>query len=96
VRSWIGPVTLARVLGALAARAVAGDALPAVLNVAAPRPAAMADLLDAAAVPWRFGPPTPAVIPAVTFDTGLLQSLVALPADAGEPAALVREWRAAR
>ncbi|QYK41666.1 MAG: NAD-dependent epimerase/dehydratase family protein [Paracoccaceae bacterium] len=93
LRSYIGPRSLAAVLAALAARAAAGKALPRALNIAAPRPLAMADLLRAAGLPWAFGPPDPAVIPAVTFDTARLRALVPLPGDASDPAAMVREWR---
>lgn len=93
VRSFVGPVTLARVLARLAGLAAAGRALPQVLNLAAPRPVAMADLADAAGLAWRHGPPNPAVIPAVTFDTARLAALVPLPPAASDPAAMVAEWR---
>lgn len=91
VRSWIGPQTLADVLAALVAR---GRGLPAVLNIAAPPPAAMADLLEAAALPWGWGP-NPAALPAVTLSTARLAALVPLPADAGAPARLIAEARGA-
>lgn len=93
VRSYIGPGTLARVLAALVRRAMQGVPLPAVLNVAAPHPVAMADLLTAAGVPfdWRDAP---AVIGRVTMDTARLQALVPFaPADS-TAAGMVGEWRA--
>lgn len=93
VRSYIGPASLAQVIAALCARAAAGKALPRVLNIAAPRPVAMADLLMAAGTPWVWGPPNPQVIPAVTYDTALLQGLAPLPPGASDPAAMVAEWR---
>lgn len=96
VRSWIGPVTLAAVLAALVARAGRGGRLPPVLNIAAPRPAAMADLLDAAGLPWGWGPPNPAALPAVTLATAALAALVPLPAETADPARMVAEWRGLR
>lgn len=93
VRAYIGPVTLAAVLGGLAVRAMAGDPLPTVLNIATPRPVAMADLLDAAGIAWHWGPDNPRAIPAVTFDTTRLQGLIRLPPFASGAAAMVREWR---
>lgn len=92
-RSYIGPRSLAHVLLSLAGLAATGASLPAVLNVAAPRAVAMADLLQAADIPWSWGPPNPDVIPAVTFDTTRLQALVPLPPQASDPAAMVAEWR---
>lgn len=95
-RSYIGPVTLAAVLAHLASRAAARDPLPPVLNIATPRPVAMADLLTAAGLPWAFGPANSAVIPVVSLDTTRLQSLLRLPPFAGQPAAMVKEWRSMR
>jgi hypothetical protein len=93
VRSYIGPMTLAGVLAQLCTQAAAGAALPRVVNVALPRPVAMADLAAAAGLPWQWGPVNPAVIPEVALDTGRLQALVKLPPVAGRPAVLVQEWR---
>lgn len=71
LRSWIGPLTLVRVLVALAA--AAPDArLPPILNLAQPGVVAMADLLAAAGRRWRFGPPRDAVIARVELATGRL------------------------
>ncbi|MFN4157027.1 MAG: NAD-dependent epimerase/dehydratase family protein [Gemmobacter sp.] len=93
LRSYIGPASLGAVLAALVARAVAGAVLPRLLNIAAPHPVRMADLLRAAGLPWHWGPPNPAVIPAVTLDTARLQALVPLPPEASLPETMVREWR---
>jgi hypothetical protein len=93
LRSWIGPVTLAHVLGDLAAMALRGAPLPPVLNIAALRPAGMADLLEAAGLPWAWGP-NPAPLPAVTLDTTALAALRPLPAATADPAGMVAEWRA--
>ena len=93
VRSYIGPVTLGRVLARLAGLAAEGAVLPPVLNVAATPAVSMAALLDAAGVDWGFGDENPAVIPRVELDTELLQGLVDLPSGAGQPVVMVAEWR---
>ena len=77
-RSYIGPVTLASVLRDLIGLLIAGHAVPSVLNLAQPPAVAMADMLDARGLRWRFGPPNPRVIPRVAVDTALLSSLVPL------------------
>ncbi|MCJ8138334.1 NAD-dependent epimerase/dehydratase family protein [Falsirhodobacter halotolerans] len=89
VRSYIGPATLAHVLRAL----MHIPDLPPVLNIAAPGPVAMADLLDAAGLPWAFGPPRAGAIPRVALCTARLQALVPLPP--ADPAAMIAEGRAA-
>ena len=92
-RSYIGPVTLAAVLSRLATLAVDGTPLPRILNIATPLPVAMSALLDAAALPWHFGPRNPAVIPEVSLNTARLQSLIRLPPTSSHPRNLVAEWR---
>lgn len=93
LRSYIGPITLSSVLARLAALAAQGKVLPRTLNIAAPRPVRMGDLLAAAGVAWINGPENPDVIPSVVLDTGRLQELVKLPPIADKPAAMVAEWR---
>lgn len=93
VRSYAGPMTLAGILAHLATLAVGGTVLPQVLNIATPRPVAMADLAAAAGLEWRWGPENPQVIPEVVLDTKRLQSLLKLPPVAGRPAVMVQEWR---
>lgn len=92
VRSYIGPVSLARVLVQLAGLAARGVVLPRVINVAAGA-VSMADLLDAAGANWSFGGLNPTVIPRVEMDVTVLHHLVDLPPQAGDPAAMVAEWR---
>ena len=92
VRSYIGPVSLARVLAQLAGLAARGVALPPVLNIAA-APVSMGDLLDATGANWVYGGLNPNVIPRVELDITLLKSLVDLPPQAGDPAAMVAQWR---
>jgi nucleoside-diphosphate-sugar epimerase len=96
-RSYLGPRVLASVFSGLAGLAVAGAALPLVLNVAQPGRIAMGDLLDAAGRDWGFGPPNPAVLPRLTLNTDRLAALLPLPAaTAGglvaELAALSGRW----
>ncbi len=96
VRSYIGPQTLARVLAQLCNLALNRASLPPVLNVSATPAAAMASLLQAARLPWRFGPPNDALIPRVELDVRRLYGLVALPADAGSAETMAAEWRQMR
>ncbi|MCC7321342.1 MAG: sugar nucleotide-binding protein [Rubellimicrobium sp.] len=88
-RAWIGPVSLARVLVALAGR----DDLPAILNTAQPGTVPMEDILAAAGARWHPVPAPPDALARLELDTGLLESLVPLPRAAAS--ALVAEARAA-
>jgi UDP-glucose 4-epimerase len=92
VRSYIGPDTLAAVLIALARHA---GPLPPALNIGAPKPVAMGDLAAAADLRWtaRHRPDSPAR--RIVLDTRRLWRLVAAPAGASDPAAMVAEVRAA-
>lgn len=89
-RSYIGPVTLARVLDRLAA----APALPPVLNLAAPGVVAMGALLDAAGLAWTPRPAPPAAIPWVGLSTAALEPLVPFDPAQAQPAGMVAEWRA--
>lgn len=93
VRSYIGPQTLASVLAGLA---VHNGRLPPVINVAAPVPVAMSEMLDAAGVPWQYAPAPVKALQYMTLDCGLLASLHDFSADAHQPATMIREWRAVR
>ncbi len=93
IRSWIGPLTLAGVLARLAVLAAAREPLPQVLNVAAPRPLPMADMLDAAGIDWSFAPENPASLPALTLDTTRLRAIQRLPPQSFQPKSMVAEWR---
>lgn len=86
-RSYIGPVTLARVLERLC---LTPD-LPALLNIAAPGVVEMGALLDAAGLAWTPRPAPEEAIAQVALDvTGLRARLPLAPAKA---AGLVAEWR---
>jgi NDP-hexose 4-ketoreductase len=93
-RSYIGPITLARVLLGVADMAHAGAVLPQVLNVAAPGAVSMADLLDAAGADWAYGAEKASVVPRVVLDVQRLCGLV--PVATATAAALVDEWRRAQ
>ncbi len=91
LRSYIGPVSLARVIAALAAHP---GPLPGVLNVAARRPVAMAEILGAAGVPWRWAPAPSAARQRITLDCERLAALIPHVPLAAAPAAMVAELRA--
>lgn len=89
VRTYIGPVTLARVLLALAE---APD-LPPVLNLAAPGPVDMADLAAAAGLPVFRRPARPETPARVVLDLSRLESLVPFADTDSAPATMIAEWR---
>jgi nucleoside-diphosphate-sugar epimerase len=93
VRSYIGPLTLGSVLVQLAGLVAAGQPLPKIVNIAAPPPVAMGNLLDAAGADWQYGPPNPAVLAKVELAVDVLAGLVDLPASAGQAAKMVAEWK---
>jgi len=75
-RVWIGPVTLARVLVTLLAHP---GPLPAILNVAAPNPLTMAEVLDAIPHPYHFAPAPEGALHRLALDTRRLAALMPLP-----------------
>ena len=89
-RSYIGPLSLARVVEALA---TAPGRLPFLINVAAPRPVYMDELLEAAGIPWRHRDAPPGALQDITLDTARLSALCPLPDAASDPAGIVGEWR---
>lgn len=91
LRSYIGPKGLAQVLAYLFEKAVLGVRLPPILNIAAPDPVYMADLLEAAHLPYRFGPNRPETIPKVCLSTKRLADFVTLPKACAR--AMVKDWR---
>lgn len=91
MRSYIGPLAFAQILAALVMRAETGTLLPKILNIAAPKPVYMADLLIAAKHPFCFGPPNSEVIPMVSLCTSRLAALVPLSAMPAET--IVADWQ---
>ena len=51
----------------------------------------MAALLDAAGLPWHYGPENPQVVSSVLLDTSRLESLMEVPV--ADATAMVAEWR---
>ncbi|MBO9438614.1 NAD-dependent epimerase/dehydratase family protein [Sulfitobacter sp. S46] len=88
-RSYIGPVTLARVLHALCHV----EHLPPILNIAAPGAVEMGALLDAAGLAWEPKPAPASAIPEVRLDTKALERHVDFTPETQTPAGLVREWQ---
>ena len=87
-RSYVGPITLAQVLQQLIRRA---PDLPGVLNLAQPGAVAMGDLLDAAGLPWDFGPARAGAVPRALVATDRLQAM--LPVPVATASALAAELR---
>jgi len=96
VRSYIGPASLGRILMGFVKRAAVGANLPDIVNIAAPAPVAMADLLDAAGIAWHFGSVNPDVLARVVLDTGRLQSLLPEVKVPSSPGAMIAEWQGLR
>ena len=88
-RSYIGLVTLARVLAEL----TTVPSLPPVLNIAAPGTVEMGALLDAAGLGWTPRAPDDTALAEVCLSVRRLEHLVTLPDGAGQPDRLVEEWR---
>lgn len=88
-RSYIGPVTLAKALHALCG----ADALPDIVNIAAPGAVAMGDLLDAAGLVWTPRTAGSDVIGEVTLDTARLERVYTFEPSESTPQGLVAQWR---
>lgn len=91
IRSYIGPRALAQILARLFQQIRDDGTMPSILNVAAPIPISMADLLKSAHRPFQFGPPNPHTIPRVSLSTKRLAGLVQ--AQAATAATMVEDWR---
>lgn len=88
-RSYIGAATLARVIETLA---TCEGLLPAVLNVAAPEPVAMADLVSAAGVPMQWVPAAKGAVQDITLDCRRLCTFHAFGPTESEAAEMIRQW----
>lgn len=93
-RSYIGPQALARAIGRLARLAVAGAALPDVLNLALPGTVTMDALLRAAGESWQARPAPECVIPRVELDVRRALALGLVPEMPATAAAIVEDLRA--
>ncbi len=90
-RSYIGPVTLARVLWELTQAADVPDVLPDVLNVAQPGTVEMGALLAAAGLAWTARPAPEGAIEEVALDVTRLARRVEI--EPGRAEEMVAEWR---
>ena len=88
-RSYIGMLSLARVLGDL----VRADQLPGILNVATPGMVEMGALLDAAGLAWTPQPAPDSAISEVCLSTLALERFTSLSETEGQAAEMVRQWR---
>ena len=87
-RSYIGPMTLLRVIESLA---FAVEPLPFLLNVAAPQPVGMADLARAGDFPWRWRPAPAEARQNIVLSCARLQQLVDFSPLDTDPGALLRQ-----
>lgn len=94
-RAYIGPRSLAATLLRLIDLWDQAEALPPILNIAAPSPVSMEAVLNAAGVPFAWTPAPSTALASVTLDTSLLATVAPLPNASADPATLVAEARAA-
>ena len=89
LRSYIGPKAFARILADLLRHP---ETLPKCLNVSAPSPVDMADLLRAANIPFATRA-APAHLPkCVSLDTSALDAIVPLSKEDSRPETIVGDW----
>lgn len=93
-RSYIGPVDLWRCLYTLATQL---DDLPSILNVAAPLPVTMAELITAyqkrvTSISWRRRPAGKNAISSVILDVSRLSGFFSFGARASAPGEMVDQW----
>jgi nucleoside-diphosphate-sugar epimerase len=88
VRSYIGPMDLARGLGDLLRAAQ----LPDVLNVAAPAPVTMQALLEAGGTPFEWLAAPAEAVQTITLECGALVALHRFDKDASNPRAMLAQW----
>ena len=89
LRSYIGPATLAQVLETLLH---AGDALPHVVNVAAPAPIAMQSLLEASDTPYVMRPAPPDAVQTITLDCSALAARHRFGVNASDARYMLEQW----
>lgn len=92
VRSYIGPRKLAEALFHLTHILD----LPKILNIAAPDPVSMGQLLDAADLPWAARQSSETAIKSVHLSTKRLENHVSFTSQDSMAAGLVAEWHALR
>ncbi|WP_209426187.1 NAD(P)-dependent oxidoreductase [Pararhodobacter sp. SW119] len=90
VRSYIGPMSLTRVIETLAEL----PDLPPVLNVAAPAPMAMVELARATGFAWHWQKAPPDAVERLTLDCRALCRVVHFAPRESTAAEMVAQWRA--
>jgi UDP-glucose 4-epimerase len=91
LRSYVGPQAMAQVLAQLV-----GQALPDILNLAAPQPVTMADLARAAKADWDWRPAPTSAFQRITMDCSRLAGLYAFATKDSQAANMVAEWHATK
>jgi UDP-glucose 4-epimerase len=91
LRSYIGPLTMARVMASLTTQV-----LPEVLNLAAPHPVAMNDLAQAARANWSWHPAPATAHQRITLDCRRLTALCPIDKACSTAQAMVDEWQLLR
>lgn len=94
-RSYLGPLTLARLMAQLCHGALAGR-LPPVLNLCAWEAVEMAALLDTAGLPWEPVPEPETALAELTLSADLLAAHIEVPEGAGRAETVIAEWRQVR
>lgn len=90
MRSYIGPVSLARVLATLAEHPAS---LPPILNLAAPRPVSMADLATAAGASFTMPPAPATALHRITLDCTALEQFVTFAPNESCVKTMISQWR---
>lgn len=93
IRTYIGPVTLAKVLETLAR---SPENRPDVLNVGVPVPITMESLVEAAGMPWTFTPAPETAVQTMTLGCARLAQLHKFCEADGLPATMVAQWNELR
>ena len=93
VRSYIGPATLAQLLNSLAEAVAAGRTLPELMNISAPQPVAMAQLLEAGNINFTYREALPGAIPSVVLATDLLDGIHRFGQNDSAPTEMYRQWQ---
>ena len=94
-RSYVGMLTLARIMMHLLGLATRLIALPPVLNIAAPRPVPMSALLQAAGLTWDWQPAPSDALRRMVLDTTRLGALISTDPLSDDPAEIIRQARCA-
>ncbi|WP_175545338.1 NAD-dependent epimerase/dehydratase family protein [Thalassovita taeanensis] len=89
-RSYIAPSDLAQALAALCR--IPLQSLPKALNLAAPQPVTMNQLLTAAQIPFAWRPAPTSARQSAVLDTTRLSTLVPFDQNAGDPDRIVQDW----